>query len=81
MEHAERRKNHRLRALFDEAYQRIEQCFAVDRGEGLPVEWLVFRSTRAAYPQLTPLDLFQFVMASRRVYRSRSACVAGRFAY
>lgn len=69
--HDERRKNHKLRALFDEAYQRVETCFAARPPQGLPVEWLVFRTTRTAYPQLSTLDLFQFAMASSRVYRSR----------
>jgi hypothetical protein len=67
----ERRKNHRLRALFDEAYARIEPVFARQPPSGLPIEWIVYRTTRAAYPQLNTLDLFQFAMASTRLYRSR----------
>jgi hypothetical protein len=41
----------------------------------------VFRATRAAYPQLSTLDLFQFAMASSRVYRSRHAGMPGKLAY
>lgn len=67
----DRRKNHKLRALFDEAYRRIENCYETRPPQGLPVEWVVYRTTRAAYPQLSTHDLFQFVMASSRVYRSR----------
>lgn len=77
----ERRKNHTLRALFDEAYARVEPCYACRPPRGLPVEWMVFREARTAYPQLTPLDLFQFVMASSRVYRSRHVDPPGRLAF
>jgi hypothetical protein len=76
----DRRKNHKLRALFDEAYQRVESCFETRPPQGLPVEWVVFRATRAAYPQLSTLDLFQFTMASSRVYRSRHAGLPGSMA-
>jgi hypothetical protein len=69
--YSDRRKNHKLRALFDEAYQRVEACFEARHPRGLPLEWVVFRAARAFYPQLTTLDLFQFAMASTRVYRNR----------
>jgi hypothetical protein len=81
MNYNERRRNHKLRALFDEAYQRVEGCFETRPPQGLPVEWVVFRTTRAAYPQLSTLDLFQFAMASARVYRSRRTGVPGKLAY
>jgi hypothetical protein len=77
----ERRKNHRLRALFDEAFQRVECCFEARAPQGLPVEWVVYRTARAAYPQLSSLDLFQFAMASSRVHRSRHRHPPGRLAY
>lgn len=77
----ERRKNHKLRALFDEAFNRVEPCFADRPPRGLPVEWVVYRAARAAYPQLGSLDLFQFTMASARVYRSRHQHSPGRLAY
>ena len=69
----ERRKNLRLRALFDEAYARAEPSIDC-RPRGLPMEWLAYRAARAAYPQLGPLDLFQFSMAARRVYCSHHNC-------
>ncbi|MBL8503852.1 MAG: hypothetical protein IT512_04520 [Rhodocyclaceae bacterium] len=74
----DRRKNYRLRAVFDQAYTRVEHCFAEGSPRGLPVEWVVFRAAREAFPQLTPLDLFQFSLASARVYRARhpQGCMA-----
>ena len=77
----ERRKNHKLRALFDEAYRKVEHCYDTRPQQGLPVEWVVFRATRAAYPQLSTLDLFQFSMASSRVYRSRHNALSRKLAY
>lgn len=77
----DRRRNHALRALFDEAYGRVEHCYEMRQPRGLPVEWVVYRTARAAYPQLSPLDLFQFAMASSRVYRSRHDGLPGRLAY
>ncbi|MBM3391097.1 MAG: hypothetical protein FJY34_03870 [Betaproteobacteria bacterium] len=75
----ERRKNHKLRALFDEACRRVAPCYDMP-ARGLPVEWLVFRAARAAYPQLSTLDLFQFSVASTRIHRSRQAELAGHLA-
>ena len=66
-----RRKNFKLRALFDEAYERIEHVFTRQPPQGLPVEWIVYRTARASYPQLNTLDLYQFAVASSRVYRTR----------
>lgn len=77
----ERRKNHKLRALFDEAYKKVESCYEARPPQGLPVEWVVFRTARAAYPQLSTLDLFQFAMASSRVYRSRHSSLPHNMAY
>lgn len=77
----ERRTNHRLRALFDEAYQSVECCFEARDAQGLPLEWVIYRAARAAYPQLSTLDLFQFAMASARVHRSRQRQPPRRLAY
>ena len=77
----ERRKHHQLRALFDEAYERVEPCLAAASPKGMPVEWLVFRKARAADPQLSTLELFMLAMASQRVYRSRHAPRQGRLAF
>lgn len=64
----DRRKNLRLRTLFDEAYARIEPSLAAQAARRLPVEWTAFLTARAAYPQLSPLDLFQFAMAAQRIF-------------
>ncbi len=77
----ERRRNFRLRALFDEAYARLEPLYASQPPRGLPVEWVVFRAAREAYPQLTTLELFQLAMSSSRAHRSRHAGLPGRLAY
>lgn len=67
----DRRKNLRLRALFDEAYARVEPSLASQAASRLPIEWTAFLAARATYPQLSPLDLFQFAMAAQRVFRRR----------
>lgn len=77
----DRRSNNKLRAVFDEAYARIEPIFADRPPRGLPVEWVVYRAARDAYPQFSTLDLFQFAMASARVHRSRNSHPPGRLAY
>ena len=69
----ERRRHHRLRRLFDEACERLAPCFEQPPPPGLPLEWLLFSQARAAYPQLTTLELFLLAMASQRVYRSRQS--------
>ncbi|MBX3646983.1 MAG: hypothetical protein KF853_07685 [Rhodocyclaceae bacterium] len=76
-----RRKNLKLRALFDEAYARIEPVFKRQPPQGLPIEWVVFRTARANYPQLNTLDLYQFAVASSRVYRSRHPGAEGHLAF
>jgi hypothetical protein len=41
----------------------------------------VFRTARANYPQLNTLDLYQFAVASSRVYRSRHPGAEGHLAF
>ena len=77
----ERRKNQKLRALFDEAYARLEHLFTGQPPRGLPVEWVVYRAARSTYPQLNTLDLYQFAVASSRVYRSRHRQTDGHLAF
>lgn len=76
-----RRKNFKLRALFDEAYARIEHLFERRPPQGLPIEWIVYRAARTAYPQLNTLDLYQFAVASSRVYRTRHPGTEGHLAF
>lgn len=51
----ERRQNPELRALFEEAYARVEACFDPKQTwGGLPLEHFAFRMLREAYPQMSP---------------------------
>lgn len=77
----ERRKNQKLRALFDEAYACIEHVFTRQPPKGLPVEWIAYRAARSAYPQLNTLDLYQFAVASSRIYRNRNTRAEGHLAF
>ena len=81
MNNNERRKNHKLRAVFDEAYLRVEYCFKTQPPQSLPAEWVAFRCARTAYPQLSTLDLYQFAMASTRRYRNQDDNSPGQLAY
>jgi len=72
-EPAERRRNPALRALFDEAYARIEPCLDPRHGwNGQPLEHFAFRMLREAYPELTPQDARILVGAALRVWRERN---------
>ena len=77
----ERRKNQKLRDLFDEAYARLEHVLSGQPPKGLPVEWVVYRAARSAYPQLNTLDLYQFAVASSRIYRRRNPRAEGHLAF
>lgn len=80
MNNIERRRNHKLRAVFEELYRNTEHCHDRPRN-GLPEEWVVFRAARAACPRLSTLDLFQFAMASTRRHRNRHAGPHGNLAF
>lgn len=69
---AERRQNTKLRALFEEAYARIEPFF--DRRNtwgGLQLTHFALRTLREAYPELSPSEAHQLVLASLRVFHER----------
>ncbi len=69
---AERRRNLKLRELFEEAYARIEPF--LDRKHtwgGLQLTHLALRTLREAYPELDPVEVHQLVLAAIRVYRDR----------
>ena len=69
---AERRQNPGLRALFEEAYARVEACFDPKQTwGGLPLEHFAFRMLREAYPQMSPHEVRLLVGALLRVYRER----------
>lgn len=69
---SERRQNHQLRSLFEEAYARVEPCLDPKQAWGrVPLEHLAFRMLREAYPDLPPQEVRLLVCASVRVYRQR----------
>lgn len=66
----ERRVHHELRAIFDEAYARIEPLLDAEGGGADPtlqIQWVL----REAYPQLSPSERYLFVFAARRVHAER----------
>jgi hypothetical protein len=66
------RHNHRLRDLFEEAYERVLPCLDPRQTWGrVPLEHLAFRMLREAYPDLPPQEAHLLVCASVRVYRQR----------
>ncbi len=68
----ERRQNPELRTIFDEAYARVAPFLDPKQTwGGVPLERLAFRVLREAYPQLSPTETHQLVVASVRVYRTR----------
>ncbi len=69
---AERRRHPELRALFEEAYARIEPCFDPEQTwGGLPLEHFAFRMLREAYPQMSSQEARLLVGALLRVFRER----------
>lgn len=69
---AERRQHPELRAVFEEAYARVESCFDPQRTwGGLPLEHFAFRMLREAYPQFSSQETRLLVGALLRVYRER----------
>jgi len=69
----DRRQNAALRQMFDEAYERVAPFLDPKQTwGGVPLERLAFRMLREAYPQLSPLETHQLVVASVRVYRHRN---------
>ena len=71
---AERRQHPELRAIFEEAYARVESCFDPKQTwGGLPLEHFAFRMLREAYPQFSSHETRLLVGALLRVYRERHA--------
>lgn len=65
----ERRQNLRLRAIFDEAYERIEPFLDPARcWGGSPMTALAYRAIRESYPELSPADAYTLIVAAVRVY-------------
>ena len=70
----DRRKNKKLRALFDEEAYEIVAPF-LDTGRtwgGQLMEFSACRMLREAFPELSSLEIAQLVSASVRIYKSRN---------
>ncbi len=73
----ERRTDPRRRAIFEEAYARIEPFLDPSRTWGGSVLTVLASHTlRQAYPELSPQDVHVLVNAARRVYLARRAQAA-----
>jgi hypothetical protein len=70
----ERRQHPQLRAIFEEAYARVESCFDPQQTwGGLPLEHFAYRMLREAYPQFSSQETRLLVGALLRVFRERRA--------
>jgi hypothetical protein len=68
----DRRRNARLRGLFDTAYAMIEPFFDPDQGwGGHSLEHLAFRVLRENFPDLSGEEVHTIVVAAHRVYIER----------
>ncbi|HRP98595.1 MAG TPA: hypothetical protein PL143_20350 [Rhodocyclaceae bacterium] len=74
---AERRRHHRVRAVFEEALVLIAPFFEHDDdwGHGT-LDHLAYRALREAFPQLSVTEVHVLVIAAQRVYGSRTSASA-----
>ena len=69
----ERRRNQRLRAIFDTAFLMVEPFFDPAQGwGGHSLEHLAFRVVRENFPELTSEEVHTLVVAAHRVYIARN---------
>lgn len=69
----ERRRNQRLRTIFDTAFVMIEPFFDPAQGwGGHSLEHLAFRVMRENFPELTSEEVHTLVVAAHRVYIDRN---------
>ena len=69
----DRRRNDKLRALFDTAYTMIEPFFDPDQGwGGHSLEHLAFRVLRENFSDLSSEEVHTIVVAAHRVYIERN---------
>lgn len=69
----ERRRNQRLRTVFDTAFIMIEPFFDPAQGwGGHSLEHLAFRVVRENFPELTSEEVHSLVVAAHRVYIQRN---------
>lgn len=72
-EASERRRNQRLRTVFDTAFIMIEPFFDPAQGwGGHSLEHLAFRVVRENFPELTSEEVHSLVVAAHRVYIQRN---------
>lgn len=72
-ESREKRRNLRLRSLFDTAFIMIEPFFDPAQGwGGHSLEHLAFRVVRENFPELTGEEVHSVVVAAHRVYIERN---------
>lgn len=70
---SERRRNQRLRGIFDTAFVMIEPFFDPAQGwGGHSLEHLAFRVVRENFPELTSEEVHALVVAAHRVYIQRN---------
>ena len=75
---AERRKYHRVREIFEEAYELIAPFFARENRWGnATLDHLAYRVVREQYPELSFEEVHILVVASKRVY-TEAEDAAGR---
>lgn len=69
----ERRRNSRLRAIFESAFAMIEPFFDPAQGwGGQSLEHLAFRVVRENFTELTSEEVHSLVVAAHRVYIQRN---------
>jgi hypothetical protein len=74
----ERRKYHRVREVFDQAYVLIEPFFSSEnRWGGQTLDHLAYRILRDHFPGLTGEETFILVGAAKRVYAERDTSTEG----
>jgi hypothetical protein len=72
-EAGERRRNLRLRTVFETAFVMIEPFFDPAQGwGGQSLEHLAFRVVRENFPELTGEEVHSLVVAAHRVYIDRN---------
>jgi hypothetical protein len=74
----DRRRNTKLRGLFDTAYTVIEPFFDPEQGwGGHSLEHLAFRVLRENFPELSSEEVHTIVVAAHRVYIERNPSRSG----
>lgn len=73
-EQGERRKYHRVREIFEEAYELVAPFFAPENRWGnSTLDHLAYRVVRDRYPELSYEEVHVLVVASKRVYTELAA--------